>query len=225
MKGGRQEFESVGAMASESSFPHVESGVMTPTTSKVDAHQSSRRGDRHNNESAGRLALRPNAEILKMAKVFCAEKGYTLTELFEISVLRFIEVGAHHGEGVGAMTPLDDRRLMMKTDNNIINLYERYQRVFSPSMRWKPADDRVAQERGYNSIDLRVIELGIIHTQVQKLNSDASCKINSLRYFTGEIDLLADQDLSAGTLDEMLRAHRKTWERTTKKTLPVSVGQ
>lgn len=216
---GRQICGDVGANApngvNEAPTTANTSGAKAPTNKSVGAHKSGRRGDRHNNTSLDRLALRPNAEILKKVKHFCVEHNYTLVNFFEMASLKFMELGAHTDTSGGALAPLDNRRLMMlfKTKPLIINLYLAYTAAFNEasqggagkwSGKWLPRDDEAAAV--YNEVDVRIIELGILQTQVNK--GIGSAKIQTFQYYTGEINTWIEAGISDNALTEIVKHHR-----------------
>ncbi len=223
---GRPPALKVGVMAPkdgfEASTTPVESGAKASTAQNVGAHKSGRRGDRHNNPSTERLALRPNGEILKKVKHFCVERNYSLTEFFELASLKFIDLGAHQDENGGAMAPLNNGRSMMglKTEKTIINLYLAWTAAFNEKSdatgkkwtgKWRPADDLVGVQ--YNEIDARLIELGILQTQSNK--GIGNGKIQSFSYYIGEIDVsIRDAGhMSPAALDAILQHHRTSMFR------------
>ena len=206
-------------------------GAKAPTKQKVGAHKKRDwiRVDR--NRTTGRVTLRPNAELLKQAKIYCIKRGLTMTEFFEQACAKAVqEVGAHNGvnSSVGAKAPFDDRRSTMiddekpassnhhnagvwapTTDEKIIKLYVAYNIVFNENVRWKPADDLTAQ--AYNETDIRIVELGILYTQLNKLRSDPACRIHSFKFFTHEIDTLVAINPGDVLVKAMLDAYRAHW--------------
>ena len=100
----------------------------------------------------------------------------------------------------------DDGELW-KTDESIVQIYAAYQQFFHKKIRWRKNDD--AEGKNYNDVDLRLIELGIIQTQIQATFE----KINSFKYYTSEIDRFVDigEQMDSATIDVMLSQNRKHW--------------
>lgn len=184
-------------------------GTKVPTTNKAGTHTSKstgpRRGDRHR-EGRAQFKVRPDGDILKEVKKFCAARGLTYQEFFEHAAVHFMNaVGTHETGVVGTLVPHDDMMMMInKSDDDIIMLYRSY-----TGNRWKAADDRVGAE--YNGTDRRIIELGILSTLV---NSKGK-RINSFAYFKPEIDSKIDEvretKLGDETIDAYLSLARRRW--------------
>jgi hypothetical protein len=172
-----------------------------------------------NARGTDRLGLRPNKETLRKFKVFCAEKGLTLTEFFEISGIKYIDLDDQSKSSLDDMSPYDDRRMMIswKTKVHIINLYLRYNLILNAKTKWKVNDD----EKSFrlNEVDSRVIELGIIQTQFQK---NFKGKINSFSYYLNEIDNFNNLGMNGEVLDTMLKINRQRWQQATGKILDYS---
>jgi hypothetical protein len=98
----------------------------------------------------------------------------------------------------------DTKRMMMKykTDPSIINLYLHY----NADNKWTSADDRAASK--YNLVDIRQIELAVIHTQFNARFK----KINSFSYYVPEIEEMLEVPLQGETLDIMLKQHKRRWQ-------------
>ena len=97
-----------------------------------------------------------------------------------------------------------------KTDESIVQIYAAYQQFFHKKIRWRKNDDSEGEK--YNDVDLRLIELGIIQTQIQA-NFE---KINSFKYYTGEIERFVDigEQIGSDTIDVMLIQNRRNWLRS-----------
>jgi hypothetical protein len=162
-----------------------------------------------------RLSLRPNAETLHKFKIFCAEKKLTLTEFFEIAGQKLIDLDAQIPETLGVLTPYDDRRLdiLYKTNARIINLFLEYNKIFNEKTDWKMKDDAVGVK--YNDIDFRTIEIGIIQTQANILESESETKVERFKYYTREIDKIAALGYNEQMLDAILEIHRRRWKEMT----------
>jgi hypothetical protein len=172
--------------------------------------------------STDRLSLRPDVEILRKIKVYCAENDFTLTEFFEIAAIQLIDLDAQKQKDLDVLTPLDDRRrdYLYKTNPRIINLFREYNKIFNPQTDWKPKDDAVGVK--YNGIDLRVIELGIIQTQSNILEGESDTKPERFKYYTREIDKLNSLGYSEQLLDAILTTNRKRWKEITGREVYLS---
>jgi hypothetical protein len=186
----------------------------TPTTKKWVKYEKQRATDR--------LSLRPDVEILRKIKVYCAENNFTLTEFFEIAGMQLIGLDAQRQKDLGVLTPLDDRRrdYLYKTKPSIINLFREYNKIFNAQTDWKPKDDAVGVK--YNDIDLRVIEIGIIQTQSNILEGESETKPERFKYYTREIDKFNSQGYSEQLLDAILTTNRKRWKEITGRELDLS---
>jgi hypothetical protein len=169
-----------------------------------------------------RLSLRPDVEILRKIRVYCAENNFTLTEFFEIAGLQLIDLDAQKQKDLGVLTPLDDRRLKIfyKTNHLVINLFREYNKIFNPQTDWKPKDDAVGVK--YNSVDLRVIEIGIIQTQSNILENESDTKVERFKYYTREIDKFNSLGYSEQLLDAILMTYRKRWKEITSSEVDLS---
>jgi hypothetical protein len=170
--------------------------------------------------SRDRMNLRPNIEIGRKIRIFCAENGLELSEFFEICAVTYIENLGHPRKKISdTKTPIDDRRLMIswKTKGHIINLYLRYNVFFNAKSRWSVSDDEKGSK--FNDLDFRVIELGIIQTQFQK---NFKGKINSFGYYENEINNFAELGMNEEVLNTMLKINRQRWQQATGKIIDYS---
>jgi hypothetical protein len=172
--------------------------------------------------STDRIGLRPNSEILKKFKIFCAEKDLGLTEFFEISGLKYIELDDQMRGSLGDKSTYDERRMMInwKTKPRIINLYLRYNLFFNPNTKWKARDDEAGA--AFNDVDIRILELGIIQAQINKYASDPKGSINSFKFYTHEITNFERLGLDSKTLDIMIEVNRRHWKNTTGKEIDLN---
>lgn len=164
--------------------------------------------------STARIGLRPNADILRKIKVFCAENDLDVTEFFEIAGMKFIDLVDQTKESLVVWSPLDDRRLMItwKTKYTIINLYLAYNANFGGKSKWSAKDDDVASK--FNDVDIRIIELGLIQTQA---NKNYTGRINSFSYYAPEIQNFIELNMQSESLELMLEINRKRWTHSTGK--------
>lgn len=194
--------------------------LLTPKENNSDAQNPNNQGKWVKYESqrtTDRLSLRPNAETLHKFKVFCTEKKLTLTEFFEIAGQKLINLDAQIPESLGVKTPYDDRRLdiLYKTDARIINLFLEYNKIFNEKTDWKLKDDTVGVK--YNSVDLRMIEIGIIQTQANILEGESGTKVERFKYYTREIDKFVALGYNEQMLDTVLEIHRRRWREITER--------
>lgn len=163
--------------------------------------------DRHGKHLA-RYDNRINPKIKQRIDMFCAEHNFTQREIAEQSAVHFMDVWtAKFSKNVDGKTAHDDglKMIMWKTAPAVINLY----RAYNFENKWKFADDDAGQK--YNSVDLRLIELGIIETQ---FNSNFK-KINSFSYYKNQIDVFIDQKLGEEMLGFLLKHYREKWQKAT----------
>jgi hypothetical protein len=204
-------------------------GAQQSTISKTGAHTSRDWNKVEDQRGTGRAALRPNKEILRKFKVYCASNNFTLTEFFELAGMRFLELDAQIDGEVGAMAPLDDRRLKMryKTRVSIINLYLAYTARFNEhsgnaagkwSGKWLPRDDEAAYV--FNDVDIKAIEEGIIQTQHNK--GIGNGKIQTFKYYVDEIQNVLQANMPESALAVMVDYHRATLNRKFGKEVDLS---
>jgi hypothetical protein len=170
------------------------------------------------NRSTDRIGLRPNKEILKKFKVYCAEKGLNLTEFFEISGMKFIDLDDQNKNNLDDWTTINNKELKMmwKTTPVIINLYYAYNKFFTSKVKWSAKDDKHGQV--YNDFDIRIIELGIIQTQANLIaEGNSSTTINGFLYYTNEIKKFLVYEDNPEMLDAILKINRENWKKIFNK--------
>ncbi len=175
------------------------------------------------NRSTDRIGLRPNKEILKQFKVFCAEKDLTLTEFFEISGLKFIDLDDQKGNHLDDWTTINNKQLktMWKTKPLIINLYYAYNQFFTSKVKWSAKDDKHGVI--YNETDLRIVELGIIQTQANLITEgNSNTTINGFLYYTNEIKKFLMYEDNPEMLEAILKINRENWQKIFNKTIDLS---
>jgi hypothetical protein len=146
-----------------------------------------------------------------------------MKEFFELAARSFIDsFGYPNDESLAINIALDDRRqkIIYKTNYLVINLFREYNKIFNPQTDWKPKDDGVGVK--YNSVDLRLIEIGIIQTQINILENESDTKVSRFKYYTREIDKFNSFGYSEQTLDAILMTHRKRWKEITSKEIDLS---
>ncbi len=181
---------------------------------KVDGHAEEKwtatKSDRHRGNKA-RYDNRIDPEIFKRIKRFLLEQGMDQQDFAELSAVHYMEhVAVHKKAGVDGQPSLDDRsRLMMvyKTSPSIINLYLQY----NPDSKWKAGDDRAGEQ--FNQTDLRLVELGILHTLLRTERK----RIHSFAYFVPEIDETLAVPLAEETIHVMLKRRREQYEKLWKE--------
>jgi hypothetical protein len=170
------------------------------------------------NRSTDRIGLRPNKEILRQFKVFCAEKDLTLTEFFEIAGLKFIDLDDQMKNNLDDWTTINNKQLktMWKTKPLIINLYYAYNKFFTSKVKWSAKDDKHGQN--FNDFDLRIIELGIIQTQANLVSEgNTNTTINGFLYYTNEIKKFLMYEDNPEMLDAILKINRENWQKIFNK--------
>jgi hypothetical protein len=158
------------------------------------------------------IAIRISSDIKREIDEFLLKHGITQQDFFELAASSFIsKVLAELESKPASKLALDDRRydLLFKTDTRIINLFREYNKILNPETKWKAKDDAVASR--YNSVDLRVIEIGIIYTQSNYIESGLTEPPQSFKYYVAEIDKFARQGFPSQLLDGMLETGRKNW--------------
>lgn len=228
---GRPNFEKLDAKTPKTPIrtpkENAELDAKTPKNKNLDAQnfQKTKNWVKYEEQrSTDRLSLRPNGELLRKFKVFCAEKNLNLTEFFELAGQHLISLDAQNEKDLGVLTPYDDLKIerLYKTSPFIINLFREYNKIFNSQTDWKPKDDAVGVK--YNGVDLRIIELGIIRTQanIYEAETEKETKISRFKYYSNEIDKLRAVALGDETLEQMLASYRKHWKQITGREVDLS---
>ena len=173
--------------------------------------------------STASVFIRADEELINQVKHFNVERKLDMREFFELSARNFIDsFGYPKKDGLDSNIALDDRRMMImfKTKPDIINLFREYNRILTPNSEWKPKDDAVGVK--YNELDLKIVEIGIITTQTNILESDSGTQVSRFKYYTPEIDKLAAVGFTSETLNVMIQTYRKRWRELTNKELDLS---
>jgi hypothetical protein len=184
------------------------------TLMKVDGHivkkRTATKSDRHRGHKA-RYDNRIDSEIFKQIKRFLIEQGMDQQDFAELSAVHYMQhVAVHKNENVDGRPSLDDRTRMMmvyKTLPPIINLYLQY----NPDSKWKAGDDRAGEQ--FNQTDLRLVELGILHTLLRTERK----RIHSFAYFVPEIEETTAVPLDTETINIMLKRRREQYEKLRKE--------
>jgi len=184
---------------------------------KLDIQPASKKKDwaKYNkSRSTEPVFIRADQDLVKEIKHFNVEHGLQMRDFFELSALSFMQGSGNTKKGkLDSNISSDERRLIWKTDTSIINLYLAYNLIFNPSTKWKVNDDKVGVL--FNDVDIRIVELGIIQSQGNKMQSDPECRINSFKYYSTEINLFVEQGLAPSSLDMILQITRNRWKQIT----------
>jgi hypothetical protein len=167
--------------------------------------------------------IRAANELVNEIKHFNVENKLDMKEFFELAARSFIDsFGYPNGKSLAINIALEDRRqkIFYKTNALIINLFREYNKIFNPQTDWKPKDDAVGVK--YNSVDLRVIEIGIIQTQSNILENESDTKVERFKYYTREIDKFNSLGYSEQLLDAILMTNRKRWKEITSREIDLS---
>ncbi len=167
--------------------------------------------------------VRLDKDVWQQTRMFAAENDLEFSQMVELALTRFIVKSGDIGEELaGINIPPEDRRLKIfyKTDISIINLFREYNKIFNAQTDWKPKDDAVGVK--YNSVDLRLIEIGIIQTQSNILENESDTKVERFKYYTREIDKFIATGYSDQLLDAILTTNRKRWKEITNKEIDLS---
>ena len=172
------------------------------------------------------IFLRTEDVLTKKFKQFCIEKGWDFSYATELAWNKLMtDLAIQTDTDLDSLIALDDRRLKMlfKTKPSIINLYLRYNSIFNElsgaigkgkwAAKWSPRDDEAAGK--YNDIPTAVVELGIIHTQLNK--GIGAGKIQTFRYYIDEIEKVLISGVSDEMLETILQYHRQMWKNTTHR--------
>lgn len=165
------------------------------------------------NRKKASVFVRANEETVNKFKKFCIDQGWDVSYGTELAWNFLMSNAASHTEeDVAIKLAHDDRRLMkmFKTKPSIINHYLRY----NEKNKWTTKDDEAAAK--FNEVDLRIIELGFIQTQI---NAGLRKRINSFSYYVNEIETWLAAELSEETLEGILKVHRIRWSQMTGKVI------
>jgi hypothetical protein len=173
--------------------------------------------------STASVFIRAASELVNEVKHFNVENKLDMKEFFELAARSFIDsFGYPNNKSLAINIALEDRRqkILYKTDISIINLFREYNKIFNPQTDWRPKDDAVGVK--YNSVDLRVIEIGIIQTQSNILENESDTKVERFKYYTREIDKFNSLGYSEQLLDAILMTNRKRWKEITSRDIDLS---
>jgi len=149
--------------------------------------------------------VRLDEELIAALKEVAHQLGQGLQEIIHAAAVQFLESPAvqSYKTGDGRMA-LDDK-MIWKTRDDIIILYEQYS-----GNKWKGRDDIIGQ--AYNETDGRIIEIGIIQTLMNhRQGAHRQEHIHTFRYFTHEINKIIDAPFNRDLLDAYLKRRREVW--------------
>ncbi len=217
---GKPPVEQKAIKISPANNPATTGNSETATNKNVASHKSGKTRDwatLNKNRKTDSIFIRADADLINEVKHFNVDRGLAMRDFFELAARHLIDDSSKPQKGSKASnisSDVDGLMMLWKTDKRIINLYLGYSMVFNPGIRWKAGDDKIASQ--FNEIDIRVIELGIMETQVNKLQSDPECRINSFKFYTFQIEgYLAFKE--GKMLDAMLEINRRRWKQITGK--------
>jgi hypothetical protein len=173
--------------------------------------------------STASVFIRAANELVNEIKHFNVKNKLDMKEFFELAARSFIDsFGYPNDESLAINIALEDRRQKMfyKTNHLVINLFREYNKIFNPQTDWKPKDDAVGVK--YNSVDLRLIEIGIIQTQSNIIENESDTKVERFKYYTREIDKFIANGYSDQLLDAILMTNRKRWKEITRREIDLS---
>lgn len=162
--------------------------------------------------------VRADADLVNRVKHFNVEYKLQMREFFELAATAFMDTNSKPNAGnLASNIASDDRGLkirLFKSEKRIINLYEAYNQIFSPGSVWSLGDDKIGVR--YNEIPIEIVEMGIMHCQINKLESDPECRINSFKYYTKQItQYLMYADFDPKMLQMMVETGRRRWREAT----------
>lgn len=176
---------------------------------------------------AGRLALRPNRQIIRHLMLQCVKEGITMTRWFERQALDYLKKCDPETKTMGAQAPQIDRLLDSEYLNpssisaiftfwvGAFNSSRNGFKVFKPA-GWTNRDATAAQL--FSDVRDEIIELAILRVIQNWLHSTRS--IRSFNFFREEISALALDFADLDPANLVVRLHH---ERTkTAKVLRVT---
>lgn len=183
--------------------PHIKPGGKPPR--KRDFSKS-----RRSNEVS--ITTRIDRDLLNDIRNYCTNHDLTLQEFITLVASHTLNDVANW-QATGSNVWLAHDMMILTTHDDIIMRYELYTK-----QPWTRRDDRIGCR--YNDVDIRLIEIALISTIEKKLRGNtAKQPIKSFNYFTGEIDLLIQQQRNRelpSSLDDYHRYVLHTWEKRIK---------
>ncbi len=180
-------------------------GIYIPAkelTSPRKSEETKKRGRPATGRSKADAHIRISPAVWQQTREFATRNDIDFSQVVELALVRFFDKNGEtenrtESELTGIYIPIDDRRLKInwKTKPALINLYLQ----FNSKNKWKVADDEAAHR--YNEIDIRIVELGILHTQ---FNKQFQGKINSFSYYAPEIETWIEANLPGESLDRTI---------------------
>ncbi len=74
----------------------------------------------------------------------------------------------------------------------------------------------------FNDCDIRIIELGIMHAQLNKYETDPHGSINSFKFYTNEIASFERLGLSGDIIEMMVKVNRQRWQQIINREIDLS---
>lgn len=206
-------------IADKTPFPAIKIADKKTSDSRAGQKTSSQKYEKTGRRSKG-IFLRTDEEITKEFKKFCIDNNLEFAAATELAWHDLMTISdSRGGTGTAIKIALNNKELniMWKTKPLIINLYFAYNQFFNKKPKWTTKDDRVAEI--FNETDIRIIELGIIQTQMNLWGENATPTINGFRYYANEISRFIIYAESPEMLDAMLGINRRRWKETSGKTV------
>ena len=178
--------------------------------------------ERYRPQNADRVALRPDASLLRQIKLHCLEQGITLTRWFELKALEQIAENdkAYGRQGAKAPQTIELNKKRDKELSSIARLFQFWTKAFNDHALhhrspwtpvWTHRDATEADKLAH--IPEQHIEEGIL--VVLSRREKGTARINSFRYYVAEIieqDRIM-QTMEARTKSIMLREHIRAMEK------------
>lgn len=160
------------------------------------------------------MTVRYSPDIYNEIKSFCELRGIDIQDFCELAASHYMNALASHDKQVLASQIKDksasqqvkkspnwqahDDLMIYKSHDDIIMLFKHL-----TGRKWGAGDDRMGAK--FNSVDRRLIEIGMIHTFLQARGK----KINSFAYFVPEIQTMIEANFDKSNLDVYVRSRRK----------------
>lgn len=195
-------------------------GAHTPDNVGARAPTLSGPSDRHNNPLKSRISLWLDTDLLAEFKQYAHSNGLTFSQAFEQGARIVMDGGPQLGRSVGARPQVLDIDLDLDDLKPIIDLHFVWTAAYNATVpvsgqvrrpRWTDKDTAAARKIDGN--DIRVIELGIIHT-LNKIPPESG-PIRTFRYYLPEIYKFSQQTRTMPTanIEAIHRAHAEKMKR------------
>jgi len=196
--------------------------------SKVGAQEKANCAHRLLRNRSARIVLRVTPKFKSEIELYCELREFTLTDFVEMAATEYMERRPVGAQRILFRAPNDEMMIDLKgfrTSSLIIKLYYAFNIFFNKKTIWKPADDKIGVQ--YNETDIRIVEIGILATQINKIQSaNPRATIHSFSFYAKEIDnflYFTDRSpIPESHLSGMLEQHRRTWQKLTGRDLPTN---